>query len=301
MLNIQLRIGNKLWKITKLRRKGWMDMLSLTALMDNKPTEHKALIAEHGLSLHVQYGDCRLLFDCGSGANPLRNAHRLGVDLKDLDAVILSHSHYDHAAGFRDLTESGLGSRDLYTGPNFFEAKYAKNGVRFTNLACGFDRDFLKTHQICHHEIQGLQEIYPGVWLISGFPRIHSFETIPERFVRRTDSGFVADDFGDEVCMALDVEDGLVVLVGCSHPGILNMMTQVSALLKKPIRAVFGGTHLVEADAQRIDATVCRLQEMGLEILGLSHCSGDAADCAICARTDIQGCHLGTGDCVFFD
>ena len=276
-------------------------MLCITALMDNKPTEHKALIAEHGLSLHVQYNDRRILFDCGSGANPQYNAHRLGIDLKNLDAVIISHSHYDHAAGFRDLTENGLGSKELYTGPNFFEPKFAQNGVRFTNLACGFDRNFLTAYQINHHEIQGLEEIYPGVWLISGFPRIHSFETIPARFVRRTANGFVTDDFGDEVCMALEIDGGLAVLVGCSHPGILNMMNQVSALLDKPIRAVFGGTHLVEADAERIDTTISRLQEMGLEILGLSHCSGDAADCAICARSDIQGCHLGTGDCIFFD
>lgn len=276
-------------------------MVSITALMDNKPTEHKALIAEHGLSLYVEHNGRRILFDCGSGANPQYNAHRLGVDLQALDAVILSHSHYDHAAGFRDLTEKGMGSCQLYTGPNFFEPKFARNGVRYTNLACGFDRDFLEKYRINHHEIRGLEEIYPGVWLISGFPRIHCFETIPARFVRRTEAGFVADDFGDEVCMALEIEGGLAVLVGCSHPGILNMMTQVSELLKKPIRAVFGGTHLVEADAERINTTVTALQEMGLEILGLSHCSGDAADCAICGRTDIQGCHLGTGDCIFFD
>lgn len=276
-------------------------MVSITALMDNKATEHKALIAEHGLSIFVDYHGRRILFDCGSGANPQKNAHSMGVDLKNLDAVIISHSHYDHAAGFRDLVENGLGSRELYTGPQFFEPKYAANGVRYTNLACGFDRQFLEEKGINHHEITGAEEIFPGVWLISGFPRIHVFEKIPSRFVRRTDKGFVTDDFGDEVCMALEVEGGLAVLVGCSHPGILNMMSQVKALLGKPIRAVFGGTHLVEADENRIETTVKTLKEMGLEILGLSHCSGDAADCAICAKPDIQGCHLGTGDCIFFD
>lgn len=276
-------------------------MLRITALMDNKPTENKALIAEHGLSFFVQYGTHRILFDCGSGVNPVHNAHRLGVDLKDLDAVVLSHSHYDHAAGFRDLTEQGLGSRQLYTGPHFFEPKYAQNGVRYTNLSCGFDREFLEAHEVNYREIRGIEEIYSGVWLISGFPRIHSFETIPERFVRLTEQGFVSDDFGDELCMALDLDGGLAVLVGCSHPGILNMMTQVSQLLKKPIRAVFGGTHLVEADDGRIDLTIRSLQDMGLEIMGLSHCSGDAADCAICARKELRGCHLGSGDYVFFD
>ena len=276
-------------------------MLRITALMDNKPSENKALIAEHGLSLYVEYNGRRLLFDCGSSSNPLRNAHRLGVDLTELDAVILSHSHYDHAAGFRDLVESGLGSRELYTGPVFFEPKFAQGGVRYTDLSCGFDEAFLQAHGVRQHVVSGLEEISPGVWLISGFPRIHSFETIPARFVRRTGNGFITDDFADEVCMALEVEGGLAVLVGCSHPGILNMMTQVSQLLQKPIRAVFGGTHLVEADAQRIDTTIQQLRDMGLEILGLSHCSGDVADCAICAKPEIQGCHLGSGDCVFFD
>ena len=57
----------------------------------------------------------------------------------------------------------------------------------------------------------------------------------------------------------------------------------------------------MEADTQRIEATIDALHAMGVEVLGLSHCSGDGADCAIRARTDVQGCHLGSGDCVFFD
>ena len=276
-------------------------MLHITALMDNKPTENKALIAEHGLSLYVEHNGRRILFDCGSGSNPQYNAHRLGVDLQDLDAVIISHSHYDHAAGFRDLAENNLGNTELYTGPHFFEAKYAVDGVRYTDLSAGFGPDFLREYGVNHHEVSGLEEIFPGVYLISVFPRIHDFEKIPARFVRRTENGFVTDDFGDEVCMALQVQGGLAVLVGCSHPGILNMITHVSNLLKQPIKAVFGGTHLVEADDGRIHLTVERLREMGLEIFGLSHCSGEAADCAICANPDIQGCHLGVGDCIFFD
>lgn len=276
-------------------------MLHITALMDNKATENKALIAEHGLALYVEHDGRRILFDCGSGINPQHNAHRLGVELKELDAVVLSHSHYDHAAGFRDLAENGLGSKELYTGPYFFEPKYAKDGVRYTDLSAGFGKEFLRENDINHHEIRGLTEIFPGVFLISGFPRVHDFEQIPKRFVRKTAEGFVTDDFGDEICMALQIKGGLAVLVGCSHPGILNMITHVSHLMQQPIRAVFGGTHLVEADGQRIENTIQSLKAMGLEILGLSHCSGDAADQAICAKPEIQGCHLGVGDCIFFD
>ena len=84
-------------------------MVRVTALMDNDASENKALVNEHGLSYLLEGPDFRILFDCGSGPHPWVNAHRLGLDVAKLDAVVLSHSHYDHAAGFRDLLEQGMG------------------------------------------------------------------------------------------------------------------------------------------------------------------------------------------------
>lgn len=277
-------------------------MVRVTALMDNQPSEHKALINEHGLSYLVEGRGVRLLFDCGSGAAPWHNAHRLGRDVTALDAVALSHSHYDHAAGYRDLLESGGGSRLLYTGPHFFEAKFAFDGLKYTDLSAGFDAAFLKAHGIEQRVVNDVTEIGPGIYLVSGFPRTHAFETIPSRFVRQAEeNGFIPDDFSDEQCMVLETGGKLVILVGCSHPGILNMVDRVYARFQKPIYGVFGGTHLVEADAQRIDATIERLQSLGLTALGLSHCSGEAAERAIAGHPGVQGCHMGVGDSVFFE
>ena len=274
-------------------------MLHITALMDNRPSEHKALIPEHGLSLYLDAGDFRLLFDCGSGPHTLLNAHRLGIPLDHLDGVALSHSHYDHAAGYRDLIEQGLGSDVLYTGPHFFERKYATDGLRYTDLSAGFDPDFLEENHIRHQEVLGFRQIHSGIWLVSGFPRVHPFETIPRRFVRRTEAGFVQDDFCDEICVVLETAQGLAVLVGCSHPGILNMVCHIEAHFGRPILGVFGGTHLVEADRERIRTTVDTLCGMGLQILGLSHCSGEGAEDFVREREDVRSCHLGVGDGIF--
>lgn len=276
-------------------------MVRIITLMDDKPTEHLSLIAEHGLSYYVERNGSRLLFDCGASDAPQRNAHRLGVDLKELDAVILSHSHYDHAAGYRDLIENGLGADALYTGPHFFEPKYAKAGIRCTDLSAGFDLDFVQKHGVAHRTVEDVMEIAPGVWVITGFPRTHAFETIPDRFVRRVPGGFVQDDFPDEVCVALQVEGGVVVLVGCSHPGILNMISHVKTVLNQPVKAVYGGTHLMEADDARIETTIRELRGMGLETLGLSHCSGDSVECALRGGNEMDGCHMGSGDTVFYD
>lgn len=275
-------------------------MLQILSLMDDKHTRRKDLIAEHGLSLYVCYNGKRLLFDCGSSGSAIRNGEKLGVDLRNLDAVILSHSHYDHAAGFRFLIQQGLGSRQLYTGPGFFVPKYSRNGMVYADLSAGFDRSFLEEKGIAHRQVDSCQEIFPGAYLISGFPRTEAMEIIPQRFVRRTESGFAQDDFQDEVCLALETAEGLVLLVGCAHPGIVNMVRHVHAVLGNPVRCVFGGTHLVEADGQRVQRTIAALRAAGVKQLGLSHCSGEAAEAAVLESTDVQGCRLGPGDCVFF-
>lgn len=276
-------------------------MTRITALMDDRPSGRKGLTAEHGLSLYICCRGCRVLFDCGSGENTLGNAYALGMDLGGLDAVVLSHSHYDHAAGYRALTERGLGSGTVYTGPHFFEPKYSKSGIRYTDLSAGFDRTFLQKHGIVHREVTDVTLLAPGIWLIGGFPRTHDFETIPDRYVRLTPDGFRADDFSDEICMALEIPGGLAVAVGCAHPGIVNMVSHVGRVLGKPIRAVFGGAHLAGAESGRIAATVRYMTELGVEILGLGHCSGEEAEEAAQSCGTVQVCHLRPGDSVFLD
>lgn len=278
-------------------------MIRITALMDDRPSENKALLYEHGLSLLVEKNDIRILFDCGASKAVCSNAYRLGKNISDLDAVVLSHSHYDHASGYRDLIEQGFGSKILYTGKHFFEQKYAFDGIRYTDLSAGFGTDFLVQHNISHKECENRMEIAPGVHLIGNFPRKHITEQIPERFVKELlpEHRFVKDDFSDEICMALETEKGILVLVGCSHPGILNMVEWVHEQLKKPIYGVLGGTHLVEADKERVEETVLQLGKMGLKLLGMSHCSGERAEQVIRENKSVMSCHLAAGDTVCLD
>lgn len=276
-------------------------MLQITALMDNRLTEREDLKTEHGLSFHICCHGKNILFDCGSSDGVQFNARKLGIDLRELDAVVLSHGHYDHAGGFRFLVRSGTDIPRLYIGPGFFDEKYERSENCFANLSAGFDARFLEENGIAHQQVDGLLKLCPGCYAVSGFPRLQPMETIPERFVVRREGALVPDDFRDEVCLVLETGEGLVLLVGCAHPGIVNMADHVYRLFGKPIRAIFGGTHLAKAKEDRIRMTVSRLQAMGVSLFGLSHCSGEGIECALRAREGLRVCHLGPGDCVFFD
>ncbi len=276
-------------------------MIRITALMDDKPSGRRSLIHEHGLSYLVEGMGHRFLFDCGQGPHTWDNARNLGVSLGNLDAVVLSHSHYDHAGGYRYLAEQGNGCGLLYTGEGFFAPKFSFDGVKCTDLSGGFDRGFLTAHGISHREVAAVTELFAGAYLIGGFPRKNEWERIPSRFRRLTPAGLVPDDFGDEICAALDMGGKLIMLVGCSHPGILNMAQHVRETLGMPVYAIFGGTHLAEAEKSRVEETVAGLRDMGLEIFGLSHCSGEEAERIIGETPEIVSCHLGAGDCVFLD
>lgn len=271
--------------------------MRIITLMENCGSENKALLHEHGLSFYIEHKGRRFLFDCGSGNGAMQNARKLGIVLEGLDAVILSHNHYDHATGYRDMIEGGLDCKRLYTGCGFFVRKYAAaEGGKYCDLSSGISQSFLDRHRIRHDCVSTCLEIAPEVYLLSSFERTHAFEQIPERFIKETEQGFVPDDFSDEIALAIKTVRGIVVFVGCSHPGILNMLQTIYQRFDQKIYALFGGTHLVEADEQRISETMEIFKMLGIELLGMNHCSGQRAENLALTEQAMQTCHLAVGD-----
>ena len=267
--------------------------------MDDKGSEQLALINEHGLSMWIEYNGTKLLFDFGSTSHPLFNAEKLGIDVSTADFMLCSHAHYDHAGGFIDIMKRGIAKR-LITGKGFWEEKYGFDGVKYTYLGAGFTKADLDRNGVEHIECSDILEIVPGCFVLGSFKRRFEFEKIPQRFVKRAADGFVRDSFDDEICLAFDTDKGLVALVGCSHPGILNILTDVRERLGKNIAAVFGGTHLMEADDERIVFTLAEMKKLGVGINGFSHCSGHAVHEAMERDAAIKACHLATGDVIEF-
>lgn len=274
-------------------------MIALRTLLENNLSRNRSLTAEHGLSFLVETGNKKILFDCSAGKAARRNAEKMHVSLKNVDYVIVSHSHYDHAGGYPDMVTHGVYA-PLVTGERFFEEKYARDGDKYTYLGCGFGPELLEKKKISHLVCKGQLTLFEGCHVVGGFERKYAFEKPPARFVRLTADGMVEDDFPDEVCLVLEESNGLVVIAGCSHPGILNMLDSIQERFGRSVYAVFGGSHLVEADEERLNVTLDRLRDMELGMIGFNHCTGDMAQERLCAGADgVVYTHLKTGDCIF--
>jgi len=257
-------------------------MLKLRVLIENSPPQSGLLEAEHGLSFWVELDSLSLIFDTGESGSFVANARKLGIELARAQALVVSHGHYDHGGGLRALAEEARYRGPLWTGPGFFDPKWSEESPKPRFLGLDVDRDFLESHGIEHCVLESSgagshREILPGIHIVGGFPRLHPEETIPARFSVERQGRRQADSFSDEICVVIDMAQGLAVLVGCAHPGLMNMLDTVRNIFQKPLCAVFGGSHLVEADEARMLKTIDYLKTCGARELALGHCTGTAA------------------------
>lgn len=265
--------------------------LKITTIIENNPGEHKALLNEHGLSLYIEKDDCKILFDTGQSSAFLHNARQMKIDLGKLDYVALSHGHYDHSGGFTALAKLNK-NFELFTGVGFFNEKYGFNDKTPEYLGNNFNENFLVDNGIKHHFVnQQVLEIYPGVFIISNFIRSHADEIVNPRFKIFKNNTFYPDQFDDEIMLAIDTPKGLAVLLGCSHPGMKNMIDTAEKLLKKPIYAVIGGTHLVEADEASLDISMAYLKKNTIQVIGVCHCTGQMAMDRLSRTNDRYSCN----------
>ena len=273
-------------------------MVSIKILLEDTGSENRSLELEHGLSLYVETPQSVFVFDHGATGMAWRNAPRLHAALSRVQFAVCSHAHYDHAGGFPALLQQAK-PQVLYTGAGFWDEKYSWNPGenKYTYLGAGFGAEDLADWGVEQRICRDTVVLDDSCWLMGNFPRVCAFETIPARFVCGPDRH--ADSFGDEICLVVREGEGVAVIAGCSHPGILNMVTAVHERLRLPVLSVMGGTHLMEADAARIDQTLLRLRAMGVRRLGLCHCSGTLVRERL-QQDEIAGCLLSTGDVVEF-
>ncbi|QEK13555.1 MBL fold metallo-hydrolase [Crassaminicella thermophila] len=271
--------------------------MTITTLIENNLGKDKTLYNEHGLSFFIEGENFNILYDTGQSNKFIDNAKKLNIDLSKTTHVVLSHGHYDHTGGFKDFVVNTNASFDLYISKYFFRKKYSIEEDTCKYLGPNFDEAFLKEKNIKLNYITNDIEIAPNVVLSTNFKRKTPFETISPRFYVKEGKSYVKDDFKDEIVLSIQTKKGLIVLLGCSHPGVVNILDSLIQRTKKPIYAIIGGTHLVEGNKNQLKSTLDYFKKISIKHIGVSHCTGEAAikelkqfDCFFenCTGTQIQ-------------
>ena len=269
----------------KLSEKEVVSTLKLTFLIENTVYKSK-LIGEHGLSVLCegvtnQGIDFKYLFDTGPSPIGIKNnIKRLRVNLKDLDAIIISHGHYDHTGGLLEILNTDFDKKiDLVCHPNALIPKYARQQSTLRNIGLPFDPELIKNNEKINLILTKEPHYFSKCVFSTGeIERKNGFENVPERFRTLYQGKEVKDNIRDDQSLIFMLDTGSVVISGCAHSGIINTLNKVVNLANnKKIVGLFGGFHLVSANMDVLQRTLIELKKFDIDFVSPCHCTGQYA------------------------
>lgn len=275
--------------------------LKVSLLSENTAGGH-GIHGEHGLAFWIECVGQRILFDTGQGLVLSENAAVMNVDLAFVDAIVLSHGHYDHTGGLAQVLAAARRPLPVYAHPGALAAKYRATDVGVRDIGMP---------DACLRAVQGnaarlmpsvvAATIAAGIRTTGEIPRIYPEEASAERFCLDAE-GRVADPVADDQALIVETGTGIVVLLGCAHAGLINTLDHIRDLTAgAPIRAVVGGLHLRSATPGRLEWTIRELRRFDIAALYPMHCTGFAATAALWQAFPGRVQSAGAGATLTFD
>jgi len=233
------------------------------------------------LSLFIRSSAGSILFDTGQSGHVLSaNAEALGVDLTRPEILVLSHGHFDHTGGVVEALKADPGAA-VYCHPCVEIGRFSRHedGELHDISMPGPARMALERHPPeLRHNVNRPCEILPGIHLTGEIPRRTSFEDTGGAFFLDREC-LVPDIIRDDMALWIETPGGLVIVLGCSHSGVVNTVERIREVSGvERVRGILGGMHLIHASGERLTETCDKLREWAPEFVIPCHCTGEAAE-----------------------
>ncbi|MDD1703069.1 MAG: MBL fold metallo-hydrolase [Methanoregula sp.] len=274
--------------------------LSLTVLIDNTTLTDHDFMGEAGLSFFIETAEKKILFDTGVSGLFLTNAEKMGISLRDLDYLILSHGHRDHTGGLASLTRYLAGAAPeekpprlphLIAHPRCFWQK-EKDGVE---NGSSVSEDEVKRQFPTNLSAEPVW-ITDDLVFLGGIPRRFAFEKGDpgKRMIHTPDGNKEPDYLTDDTALAVRSAKGLVIITGCSHAGICNITEYAKEVCQvNRVVDIIGGLHLISPKPKQLAKTGKYLNRIHLNALHACHCTSLPAKLALADYCPVQETGVG--------
>lgn len=245
--------------------------VKIKVLCDDLAPPRGIALAQHGVSYYINLKyegyERNILFDTCSSYDVIKyNASLMNVDLKKIDAIVISHGHYDHGGGLKGVLEQ-------VNAPVFAHPEIFRENFRLPYRYIGLPREHIAELKAKSNFVltRDAIEIFPGVWTSGEVPRLNKYEIVEDVFTIK-EGKVVKDQMIDDTSLFIDIGQSLLVVSGCSHAGIVNIKNHAERMLSKKVSHIIGGLHLLDAGEERVEFTISNLE--GIELF-LGHCTGE--------------------------
>jgi 7,8-dihydropterin-6-yl-methyl-4-(beta-D-ribofuranosyl)aminobenzene 5'-phosphate synthase len=264
-----------------LEERSFIDSCKITVLVEDTADEKSGFTCKHGLSLLIEATKrkkrLKALFDVGPSSQAIEhNMKKLNLKLNDLNVIVISHGHYDHVDGLLKVLNLVEKPVPVLIHPKAFNPKFAYK-PHLTYIGAKFNRLNIEASGGVLASSTTPIALTDGVATSGEIPLETGFEK-PKGFWKVEDDRFVEDLMVDEQAVIVNLPEGLAVIVGCSHRGVVNTIQHAQRIMnRKEVYAIIGGFHLLKASDGTIRETVDQLEKISPEHVYPCHCTGRRA------------------------
>ncbi|HOF02818.1 MAG TPA: MBL fold metallo-hydrolase [Atribacterota bacterium] len=269
----------------------YLDRMSLTVVAEDSVLYESPYWGQHGVSFLVEayYHNIRknTLVDVGQNHEALlHNMKEMNISPEIIDSIVLTHCHYDHTFGVVEMLRA-IGKEDLpvIAHPSIFRLNFIDNPyLRHVGVMQVDSRDQIEANGGTLYLTDDPFQLMPGLITTGEVKRQTDFEEVGIALKTINEEGkIIVDSMDDDISLVANFKDkGIVIITGCSHAGIVNIVKQAVEISEKEnIESIIGGFHLVEAPLDRIKKTVEALSEFDINTIFAGHCTGFRAQAEI--------------------